>query len=107
MPDKRKRPASTENEDEDLLDGLSADLADRSARRKAVLLRRRPLQQKLAKLLDLSPEKEEAVRQKEHEACTAAALKRMQRLKSNYLKHSKKAPRLIDQIQAMISRKGV
>ena len=107
MPPKPKPPVQTESEDEDLLEGaLSADLADRPARRKAVLLRRRRLQEKLAKLLNIEPGEEAAVRQKEYEACTAAALKRMQRLRSDYLKRSKKASPLIDRIQAMISRKG-
>jgi hypothetical protein len=101
-------PPRDDDEDQDLFQGaLGADLADRSARRRAVLLRRRLLQKKLAELLDLDPEREEAARQKDYEACTAAALKRMQRLRSDYLKQQKKAQPLIQRIQAMIARKDV
>src|SRR5262245_54437641 len=106
MPGNPESSQQSDRDDSELFDGaLGADFADRRERRAAVLRRRGPTQMKLAQLLDLKPDQDEATREKEFEACSVDAIKRMQRLRAKYLEQTKSAPPLIDRIQAMIARK--
>jgi hypothetical protein len=104
MASKAKPNETLDNEVEPVFGAVKTDLLDLAKRGKNARVRRNYVRQKLAKLLDLDPKAEAKARLKEHEACIKAARKRVQQMRTAYLKRTKKAPPLIKQIQTMISR---
>ena len=71
---------------------LKDEFADLARRGKSAMARRARLQEKLARLLNLDPKQEAEARSKDHDACIAAARKRMEKLRAAHLKAKKKAP---------------